>query len=133
MTVEFHWLKSPQVVGGTVSGVIGVEDMKEGVELLLSYLNTVGTEEQIHLLVNNDMRRLPGGLIEFRDTVYPLLQHPNLGWTVIYGLENHFVKALIETLLMVQHRSFYFAATRAEAVAFLQSTDSSLPELEGVE
>ena len=130
MTLEFHWIKSPQVVGGTVAGVIGVEDLKE---LLLGYLNAVGTEEQIHLVVNNNMRRLPGGLIEFRDTVYPLLQHPNLGWTVIYGLENHFVKALIETLLMVQHRSFYFAATRAEAVAFLQSTDSSLPELEGVE
>ena len=129
MTVEFHWLEIPRVVEGTVSGSVSIEALKAGVEMLLALLNAAEDDQKIHLLVNNSLQRMPGGLIEFRDAVYPALNHPRLGWTVIYGLENHYVKALIETLLMVQHRSFYFAATRADALAFLRSADPSLPEL----
>ena len=51
MTVEFHWLKTSRVVEGSVSGTISVEALREGVELLLSLLNTATSDEEIHLLV----------------------------------------------------------------------------------
>jgi hypothetical protein len=59
--------------------------------------------------------------------------HPRAGWTIFTGAKNVLFKFLVSTTVQFFKQRIRFADTNAEALAFLQSVDSTLPDLSGVD
>ena len=106
---------------------MSVEELHIMTEKALTFLDT-SQAGNVHFLVDLQFRRRAATLADARDITYPALNHPNLGWVVLYGMENDFIRVLIDTMLRAMRKSFRFVATREAAIAFLQAEDSTLPD-----
>lgn len=72
------------------------------------------------------------GLPPLRDlTNLRVGKHPRVGWTVFTGAKNVLFKFLVSTTVQFFKQRIRFFDTNAEALAFLQSMDSTLPDLSG--
>lgn len=59
--------------------------------------------------------------------------HPRAGWTVFTGAKNVLFKFLVSTTVQFFKQRIRFADTNADALAFLQAVDTTLPDLSGVD
>lgn len=59
--------------------------------------------------------------------------HPRVGWLIIVGLDNKLMKFFVSATGQVFGLRLRFMDTVAEALAFLQDVDSTLPDLQSID
>ncbi len=130
MPIEMSWYVQDRVILLKFIGDITVEDMQE---ISANYIDMVDTAEGdwlIHALHDADqMESLPRAIKDTVNNARDAFKHPRSGWTVAYNIRKPVLKLfgnMATGMLRVRYRIFN---TRAEALAFLQETDQTLPEL----
>jgi len=128
MAYEISWLVENRIIHVAINGDITVDvlnAMTDDVVRLLDGTNTT----HIHLLINDkQIKVVPKQILKMLNTSRSL-RHPRLGWLIIYGTDNklfRFLTQMLSRMINLKHRRFL---TREEAIAFLQTVDTTLSEL----
>ena len=131
MPYEISWLVKNHVVHLHLSGDVSLEMLVDVSQNLIHYFES-SDRESVHLMINDaDVGRAPKQVTQLLD-IAKALRHPRLGWFIIYGTDNllfRFISFTLANVLRLRHRRFL---TQQEAYVFLQSVDSTLPNLDEV-
>ena len=132
MSHEISWLVPNKVVNMYVNGEMTLESLAAFSQDVIRYIEA-SDAPLVHLLIDErDMGGFPGQIKRVLDTA-EFLRHPRLGWFVIYGTDNKilkFISYMVAQVVQIRHRRF---VTQAEAIAFLQGIDATLPNLNEVQ
>lgn len=126
MTIEMNWLVEGRIVDETITGQITSDDIREQDERTLAYLAQTD-DHLMHMIVDFSAVSDIPGLGSFSGVDW--LRHKNLGWVVVYGMDNKLVEFVSSMVLKVTRVRYRFVESRADALAFLQEVDVTLPDL----
>ena len=130
MPVEVVWFEQDHVVRLNLVGDVTIEDMQEAVKTYIEMIESVEGNWLIHTLHDADhMESLPKSLKQTANVVRDAFQHPRSGWTIAYAVHKPVLKLfgnMITGMLRVRYR---IMESQADALAFLQQVDQTLPEL----
>jgi hypothetical protein len=128
MAHEISWLVPNKVINMYVNGDMTLESLTAFSDDVIQHIEA-SDAPLVHLLIDErDMGGFPSQIKRVLDSAQ-FLRHPRLGWFVIYGTDNKvlkFISYMVAQVAHIRHRRF---VTQAEALAFLQTIDSTLPNL----
>lgn len=129
MPIEIGWLVEGRVSYYNYVGNITVEEIQEASRIGIMLLEQ-STGSLMHTIQDNrKMDRFPREFPVLIKSVRESLQHPKMGWMLSVGIQEdiiRFVATLVSKVTRTRHRVF---TTYEEAIAFLNSADSELPDL----
>jgi hypothetical protein len=132
MSHEISWLIPNKVINLHVIGDISLESLATFSQDIIQHIEA-SDAPLVHLLADErDMGGFPSQIKRVLDAA-AFLRHPRLGWFVIYGTDNKvlkFISYMVAQVTQIRHRRF---VTQAEAFAFLQAVDTTLPNLSEVQ
>ena len=121
-----EWLVENKVIIGKPEGDPSPEDLQHASDTYRTLLDS-SDSPLIHVLVDESkLDTLPVSLKVLTDTL-DFLQHPHLGWFILFGNDDpmkKFVSSTLTGMTQVRHRRF---ATLEESLEFLAKVDSTLP------
>ena len=127
MPIEYSWLVEGRVVAMKSSGVLTAEDLISEESVMANYL-AHATAPLLHIVADQT------GLQKFPDlklmssSRWP--RDPRVGWFVMYGLNNKILSFVASIGAQLFRMRIRMVSTRADALAFLQKVDSTLPNLD---
>jgi len=128
MAHEISWLVPNKVINMYVNGDMTLESLVAFSDDVIQHIEA-SDAPLVHLLIDErDMGGFPSQIKRVLDSAQ-FLRHPRLGWFVIYGTDNKvlkFISYMVAQVAHIRHRRF---VTQEEALAFLQTIDSTLPNL----
>jgi hypothetical protein len=126
MPYTIEWLVPHKVIFERDWGEYSAADLEVFDRELVAYLDS-STAPLVHVIADaTDLHHVPL-MAAFKDLQF--LKHPRLGWYIGIGVANKFVKVITSLVGQVFKIRYRFVDTPAEALAFLQKVDSTLPDL----
>jgi hypothetical protein len=126
MPILVEWLVPHKVIFERSWGDV-TPDAAEFDRLVIEHIDS-SSAPLVHMIGDvREMTATPkfGGLKMMR-----FLQHPRLGWYIFVGVENRIIKMFGTAVLQIFRVRHRFVSSTAEALAFLQKVDSTLPDLQ---
>jgi hypothetical protein len=128
MPITAEWYLPGRVILSQNIGDVTVDDMMQ-VDQPLVDLIEAGEAPLVHVIVDcSEMGQAPRRVKTFTETQWP--KHDGLGWTIVVALNNRLLEFVAGTAARVLRMRVRFVRTLAEARAFLNDVDSTLPDLE---
>ena len=129
MPYKHGWFLESRIFYNEYWGDVTAEEIRQLAEFNLEYLDH-SDAPLVHAFINIEaMGSFPVNLSALRDSTLTTLRHPKMGWLIAYGKNNRFVSFLIPLVTQLFQTRYRLFDTYEEAVAFLQSVDTSLPDL----
>jgi hypothetical protein len=129
MASEYFWLLKDRIIYVHLSGTVGEVDLREGNTFISRCL--AESNYPVHIQFDcKDVQRITFSVVQIRNELH-YLQHPALGWVVIFGMTGvveHMIEFLSTVVTRLTGLQVYSAETSEEGLAFLRRVDSSLPE-----
>jgi hypothetical protein len=129
MAYKTSWLIENRIIHININGDINLDALNAMTEDVIRLIEG-NNVPHVHLLINDKhVKAIPKQILKMLASSRSL-RHPRLGWLVIYGTDNKLFKFLAQMLsrtINLKHRRFL---TLEEALAFLQSVDATLPQLD---
>ncbi len=130
MALEVSWLIEGRLMNARFVGNVTLEELESAVNVIMEML-TVGDSPLIHSVHDaSALTAMPISLSALSNVTGEAYKHPRLGWVVAHSVQNRvvgFIGNMMGRLFQTRYRIF---DTRAEALAFLNSMDETLPALE---
>lgn len=129
MPYEDSWYVDKRVAIQRLYGVITVEESEKARDGVVRLLEE-GTP-LVHILVDvSDVEKFPTNITAIRRMI-PNVDSPNMGWLLIYGANNVFLRFIASTLaqLGMPGVRLRMMSTMDECLTFLQGQDSTLGNL----
>jgi hypothetical protein len=118
MPYKIEWFQPASVVLVKVTGTAEIQDAENINQELLDYLDNASN--MLHVLLDfTELASVPLH-IHKASAAQAYMKHPRMGWLLVYGTDNGFLKmlgAIVTQLWRVRSRIF---STQAEALAFLE-------------
>jgi hypothetical protein len=127
MPYEMAWLVERRIVHAVVHGKFPVSEIRQASEAA-SAMFDAGIKP-VHFLVDIAAMQLEDFELDVIRSSAVYLQHPNLGWWIVYGSTNQLYYYLGRTIARLTRRRFFFAHSYAEAIQILQLHDASIAPL----
>jgi len=128
MSIEVSWYVENALLYGYGSGINELEDLRVMNDEVLALLNNGSSSNLVHFLIDlRDLKQMPS--LSKQGKMYTYAKHPRAGWQVFIGLEDPIQRFTIFMLSEVMKIRFRRFSTIPEGIAFLQSIDSTLPDL----
>ena len=131
MSYEIGWLVEEKVIELHVSGDIASEILFAASRDIIVLMDS-STAPLVHLIVNEtDMGNFPKQIKNVMDAA-EFINHPKMGWFLIYGNDSpflNFLSPMVARVARLRHRRFQ---NGADAYNFLFSVDATLPQIERV-
>jgi hypothetical protein len=128
MDYEIGWLVENRVIHVTLGNVITVDMANALSDNIIAYIE-ISDAPYVHLIIDDKNLRTIPKQIDALMKGAKVLWHSRLGWFILYGSDNKvfkFIAQMFSRMLKLRHRRFQ---TREEAFAFLQTVDTTLPNL----
>jgi hypothetical protein len=126
MAYKLFWQSEPNVVYFEIIGAFNEDEMYEACyEIRDNFLET--NQGPIHIIV--DPRAVddhPRGLHAIRDASQIYINHTNLGWMILIGVESPITKFLTNVALQVLRQQFKTVKTLEDALSVLLRVDNSV-------
>jgi hypothetical protein len=125
-TLDLQWYIPHRILYIAARGSLSDQDSIHADEMLVHYLNQ--SVKPMHLLIDvTQVRKLTTRLLHIQPHV---MRHDCMGWVITVGMQYNpiidFGISALSPKMRIHHRDF---ATMQRALDFLQSADSSLPDL----
>ncbi len=121
--VHVSWLIEKRVLFLDVQGYTPPEEMLEADRAICRFLQE-SDHSPVHLLINDsDTAHLPS--TRHFDAL-AMYDHPNMGWTMIYGIQNTLVRYVTEAVGKLLGLRFQIVNSHEHALATLAEIDPSL-------
>ena len=124
-----RWFVKNKIIITDFIGDISLDDLKESGMKVMELLEQ-SDSPLVHLLTNETyLLSLPSSIKEISESS-PFMQHPQMGWMIMYGSEDRLAKfkaAIVTGIVKTRHRRFL---TLSESLDFLVAMDKSLPSIE---
>lgn len=128
MAAEFSWIVQGRVLYGWMSGKLSLDQIVLASETVAKHLDEAEAP-LVHLLYHMEELSPSGNLKELREGSRPVMEHPRLGWMVVYGIDSKFMEFMLSTLMKMFRNRIRFVSSYQEGIDFLQDVDATLPEL----
>ena len=129
MNSTTHWFVKNKIIITNFVGDVTLDELKTNGMQVSQMLNQ-SDAPLVHLLTNEtDLISLPISIKQLSESS-PFMQHPQLGWVIMYGNEDRLAKfkaAIVTSIAKTRHRRFL---TLEESLEFLVAMDKSLPTIE---
>jgi hypothetical protein len=128
MPVQLSWYVENAVLYGYASGINELEDLRIMNDEVLAFIESSSGTNLIHFLIDlRDLKQMPS--LSTQGIMYTYAKHPRAGWQVFIGLSDPVQRFTIFMLAEVMKIRFRRFSTIPEGIAFLQSIDTTLPDL----
>ena len=126
MAYEVKWYVTDRIVYARCYDDYTLDELASMTRCFVDdYLNAA--DSTVHLLVDlNDMDTYPVQVARIRDVVQDSLLHPNMGWLLVYGVNNPMLAFIIKVATQVMRTRVRQINELDEAISVLQIVDSSL-------
>lgn len=128
MTYKLTWMVDKRIIYFRTSGVVTIDEIKEANRQIMVMIDE--GIQFVHLLTDStDVDKIVFSLSDLVSAFRGILYVPNLGWSIYVSpkaLERFFANVTTQ-LSQSRHREF---GTLDQAIAFLQSVDETLPEID---
>jgi hypothetical protein len=128
MPYEVSWYIEGRVMLTRITGNVTMEELHEVDKQLNALLNSCSSDVVHSLGDMTGVESHPTSAFELQSS-QTYYKHSRLGWVVIYGYESKIVNYVSAILTQVFRVRFRVLKSRAEALAFLQEKDKTLPDL----
>lgn len=124
------WLVEDHVIITYLWGYVPLDDVQHNADTVAKLVYQVNAHAPIHIIVDATQHTNPiNNFIGVREATRELLNHPDIGWVLIFGYRtspiNQFIVRAVCTVFGIRFR---FVDTFDEARLFLQSIDLTLDE-----
>ncbi len=135
MPADTYWLVEDRVLQVDLSGDVDAEMVLAAATKAAEFIDAAPDQSVvplIHALVDAaEIASFPKTLKEFADVYKPMASHQQMGWVLLYGTDDPLIRFITNAASQMYSTRYRQFATRAEALAFLQDIDSTLPDLPG--
>ena len=122
------WLIENHVFYNEYNKDVKAEELKEIASANLAYLDK-SNAPVVHILINlENMGRLPLSIYQVKEASLATLHHPKMGWMVVYGNNESFVSFLTNMVVSLTKTRYKRFDGYEEAMKFLKSVDSTIPD-----
>lgn len=129
MPADIHWIVEGAVIYQKFDGNHTVEAIHAANQKLLDMLEE-SERPLVHYLMDvTELSGLPKHVREVVEASRPFFQHPKLGWSVAYGTSNPFFRMVGTLATSILRARFRVVRDKAQAYAFLNEIDETLPPL----
>lgn len=131
MAYELNWLVENKVIEIGIHGEIELDTIEAMSKEILDYIE-MSDMPLVHVMIDDEDVTTSIKQIKGVVNVGKAMNHPRFGWLIIYGSSNkmfQFMSYLISQISKVRFRRF---STRAEALEFLRTVDTTLPTVEEI-
>ncbi len=126
MPYRVSWLIEGRVILAELTGNLTREELKPYDQMICQYLDSASAP-QVHYLVDaSRVQNLPGPTA-LKD--FTFLYHPRMGWTAAVGIQSPLVRWVGNALSKLFNVRARELTSVDEALKFLQSVDTTLPDL----
>jgi hypothetical protein len=128
MPYEVTWLVDKRIIYFHTSGIATIDDVKAGNKKVMVMLDE--GIPFVHLITDStDVEKVQLGLNDLASVFRDMPASPKLGWSIYISpkMLDRFFASVTTQLTKSRHREFN---TLADAIAFLQSVDDTLPKIE---
>lgn len=126
MPYTLEWLMPQQIVYVQFAKTLTSTELDHFDKETCQLFDT-GNPQKVHLIANVQQLNQFPTLKQAQQLMFP--QHLNYGWGVIVGNQNSLLRAIIMLIAAMFGNRLQWCSSREEALAFLQRTDKTLPEL----
>ena len=135
MASEYSWLVTGRVIKAQLHGVVGLDDLRTGNQLISRLLDE-SSSPPVHVIFDcTDVQSISLSALQVVGSLR-YLKHPSLGWLVAAGLNGELRGAAqfiasITTVTTSAH--IHFCDTQQDAFTFLEGADTTLSDLSAKE
>ena len=127
MAYEVTWLVDKRIIYFHTSGIATIDDVKAGNKKVMLMLDE--GIQFVHLITDStDVEKVQLGLTDLASVFRDMPSSPKLGWSIYVSpkILDRFFASVTTQMTKSRHREYN---SLAEAIAFLQSVDDTLPEI----
>lgn len=129
MPVEVDWYLENRIINLKYIGDVDMQDISESAQNAYRLLEA-STANYVHALQDaTDLTSLPRNLKAIHEAVEVAYTHPRVGWVIAHNISNPFFRFIANTITQLTGSRFRIVPTQADALAWLQSRDSTLSNL----
>jgi hypothetical protein len=132
MSITLEWILERRVVRITYSEVITFDALADASKQLQNYTNQSDGYLMYCLCDVGEVTKVQLNLKAVIDATQFLANRPRFGWTVLYHMRNPKVRLIADAVLRFFKVHYRIVDTEAEALAFLNAVDPTLPPLKFV-
>jgi hypothetical protein len=128
MPSEQNWYLPEHILYVRFYGHLSVEDIQTEFARSVAFVEA-SSAKKVHFLHDwQAVETFPRDLLAIRRVLKMRVTDPSkIGWVVVYGSQNPVLRFLGDVLFQTFKIQFRVWATQAEALAFLQTVDDTLP------
>ena len=126
MAYEVKWYVTDRILYARCYGDYTLDELASMTQCVVDdYLNAA--DSTVHFLVDlENMATYPVQVARIRDVTQASLQHPNMGWLLVYGVNNPMLGFIIKVTTQVMRARVRQISELDEAIIVLQIVDSTL-------
>lgn len=129
MPIEIDWYLPDRILYVQLQETLTLDEIRANSDTFVAQIES-SDAELVHALHDNaTLTSVPKRLKDLSESVKSAYSHPNLGWTVAYNTDDAVLKFLGNMLSGLFNLRYKIVDTKAEALAWLQRVDPSLPPL----
>jgi hypothetical protein len=130
MPHEIKWLIEGHVIFIRYWGDIEIEEFETiSQETIAQYISKV-KRPLMHTIIDiRETGKIPTNLAKIQNATKSIFQHPQMGWTTVYGRDDKIMLFISNMLSQIMRMRFRTVNNRDEAVSFLKTVDESLKDL----
>lgn len=127
MPFEHVWLVENRVTLNRMWGDVTLEDLRGSAAQTLARLeNSRGIVHEIIDLTQ--VKTVASQMTEISRFTTPVINHPNMGWIVVYGMQNKLLRFVASMVGQITRAHTRLVDKRADALKTLMHLDPSLTE-----
>jgi hypothetical protein len=125
MAYEVNWQPGSRIMRNGVYGDLTLSELRLYTRDVLAILDQA--DGPVHIVADiSALREYPKSVLSLRGVLMPLLQHPRLGWIVVYGQRNSAISFLLSAVMNMTYVRSRLVTSEKEALDVLQKADATL-------
>ena len=119
MPFEIKKTDDPRVLDANYSCVVTVEDVQGVTDTCIAHIEETGVET-LHVIMDmSAVEDPPKNLMQVIPAAREITGHPNMGWWIVWGLDDRFLQFMVQMVARVSRIRFRDVEDREAALAFL--------------
>ena len=134
MEYKTVWLLGGRIIFNKLHDGVEPQHIHEVVTKNVRMMDTESQSDLIHIIYDMQDTNLSGDVVSFQKASRPMFTHISMGWLiVINNQENRVVNMMASMVSKIFSAQFRQFNSLEEGLKFLQTMDSSLPDLSKLE